>query len=82
MTTLDIEALRKSVADELRIPIDQITDTADFIDDLKVDSLGVVELALSLEREFGIVIPDEDLTKIRTLNSLREYVESHGAVTA
>jgi acyl carrier protein len=82
MATVDIETLRQAVSDELRIALDKITDDADFIEDLNVDSLGVVELALALERRFGIVIPDEDLKDIRTLRSLAEYAAAHEPVEA
>lgn len=45
--------------------------------DLCVDSLGVVELLLGLEEEFGIEIDDDDAAKIKTVKDTIDYVESH-----
>lgn len=47
------------------------------VDDLKADSLDVVELIMDLEQEFDIEIPDEELPKVRTVGDIIEYVEKH-----
>ncbi|HND11664.1 MAG TPA: acyl carrier protein, partial [Pseudomonadota bacterium] len=57
----DIEAKVKDiVCSQLEVSLDKVRPEASFIDDLKADSLAVVELVLELEQEFGIEIPDED----------------------
>jgi acyl carrier protein len=64
-----------------------IQDRADLIDELtplfgsmpELDSLAVVELAASLEEEFGFEIDDEDFTGevFETVGTLAEFVEQH-----
>lgn len=45
-------------------------------DDLRDDSLDVVELVMELEDEFGISVPEEDYEKIRTVGDAMKYIET------
>jgi len=65
------------ISGQLEIEADKIKPEASFTDDLKADSLAVVELVLALEEAFGIEIPDEDTEKIRTVQDAISYIESH-----
>ncbi|MCA9673184.1 MAG: acyl carrier protein [Myxococcales bacterium] len=65
------------ISKQLEIEADKIKPEASFTDDLKADSLAVVELVLALEEEFGIEIPDEDTEKIRTVQDAITYIEQH-----
>ena len=51
--------------------------SASFIDDLKADSLAVVELVLALEQQFGIEIPEEDTERLKTVGDAIGYIQSH-----
>lgn len=70
------EKLIKLISDELEIPRDKITLEATFGDDLEVDSLGVVEMLMALEDEFGIEIPDEEAEEIKTVGEAIDLVAS------
>lgn len=73
-----IEAKVKSlISQQLEVTEDQLELTASFVDDLKADSLAVVELVLALEQEFDIEIPDEDTEKIRTVGDALTYIKTH-----
>ena len=63
------------VSEQLGVSLEEITRTSSFIDDLKADSLDVVELVMSFEDEFGITIPDEDYEKIKTVGDAIDYIE-------
>ena len=54
--------------------INQIFYPQNFIDDLKADSLDLVELVMEFEDEFGITVPDDDYEKIRTVTDAIEYI--------
>ncbi len=51
--------------------------TASFTEDLKADSLAVVELVLALEEAFKIEIPDEDTEQIKTVQDAIDYIKAH-----
>ena len=74
----NIEAkVKEIVCAQLEVPPDKVVPSASFIDDLKADSLAVVELVLALEYEFGIEIPDEDTEQIKTVQDAINYITTH-----
>ena len=74
----DIEAKVKDIINrQLEVSPEKIVPDASFVDDLKADSLAVVELVLALEEEFGIEIPDEDTEQIKTVKNALDYIKSH-----
>ena len=76
MDRTEIEAkLTDLLVDELGIERDDITADAKFEEDLDVDSLGVVELLMALEDNFGVKIPDEEAEQITTVGEAIDLVE-------
>lgn len=63
------------VSEQLQTPKEEITREKSFIDDLKADSLDVVEMVMEFEDEFKITIPDEDYEKIKTVGEAIKYIE-------
>ncbi len=63
------------VSDQLDTPKDDISRESSFVDDLKADSLDIVELVMALEDEFDIKIPDEDYDKIKSVGDVISYIE-------
>ncbi|RPI83035.1 MAG: acyl carrier protein [Planctomycetaceae bacterium] len=62
------------VSEQLQVPKEEVTSDKSFIDDLKADSLDVVELVMEFEDEFKITIPDEDYEKIKTVGDAVKYI--------
>lgn len=63
------------VSEQLGVPKEEVNRAASFVDDLKADSLDVVELVMAFEDEFGITIPDDDYEKIQTVGDAIDYIE-------
>ena len=55
-----------------------VTDDKSFTDDLDVDSLSMVEVAMAAEEKFGVKIPDDDLPKLRTVGDAVNYIQTNG----
>ena len=60
------------------IKVDQIIPSASFVDDLDVDSLSMVEVAVAAEEKFGVRIPDADLVELKTVADAVAYIEKAG----
>jgi acyl carrier protein len=69
------EELRTLVSAIIEIPREKLTLEADFIDDLNVDSLRAIEIVAAFEKKYRIVIPEQDIPKIRNLGKLIEYTK-------
>lgn len=63
------------LAEQLGIPKAKITLDSKIVDDLGADSLDVVELLMQLEDATGKTVPDEEVTKIKTVGELVEVIE-------
>lgn len=78
MTPEEIESkVKELICQQLEVSEDQLKPESSFVDDLKADSLAVVELVLALEQEFDLEIPDEDTEQIKTVKNAVDYITSH-----
>ena len=64
--------VRRLVADYLGVSADELSPEVSLTDDLAADSLDLVELALALEGEFGIEVPERMIDDVRTYGDLVE----------
>ncbi len=69
------ETIQAVIANQLNIDVSQVTPEAEFVKDLGVDSLDIVELIMALEERFGIEIPDEQAEKIVNVGDVMRYIE-------
>ena len=69
------EKVAQILAEQLDVDVDEIKLTTDMVDDLGADSLDIVDLLMTLEDEFDIEIPDEDVEGVRTVGDLVKYLE-------
>jgi acyl carrier protein len=77
MDRAEIESrLRDVLVSELGLDADKINTAANFEQDLDVDSLGVVELLMAMEDEFGVKIPDDEAEHIHTVGEAIELVHT------
>jgi acyl carrier protein len=71
------ERVQKLIHTELNIPTDKITVNAHLFDDLNFDSLDAIEMVLTIETEFDIVIPDENIDELVTVQQLVTYIDAN-----
>ena len=72
-----LEAVKEILAKQLRVDIDTIDESTNIIDDLGADSLDVVEMLMTIEQEYDVVIPDEVITTLRTVGDVAVYIENN-----
>ena len=69
------EKVKEILCDQLDVEEDNITMESNIADDLGADSLDVVDMLMSLEDEFDIEIPDEEIENLKTVGQLVKYIE-------
>lgn len=74
-----LDRVRKLAAELYDLDASDITADSTIIDDIGVDSLGLVEGVLLLEEEFELDIPDEDSEQWRTVGDVVKYIEEKTA---
>lgn len=76
----DVLARLKELAVELlEIDESEVTPEASFMDDFGADSLDMIELLTAVEEAFKIEIPDEDASKLQTVQDAVNYVMAKAA---
>jgi acyl carrier protein len=79
-TKTDIQADLATIVEEIAgIPASQVQPEKEFIGDLDVDSLSMVEIVVAAEERFGVRIPDDDVKGLRTVGDAVDYIERASA---
>ncbi len=69
------DKVKDIIVDQLDVDEDKITMEASITEDLGADSLDVVDLIMSLEEEFDIKIPDEEVENVKTVGDIVKFIE-------
>lgn len=72
-----LEKIKVILSNQFDVDEDSITTETNIADDLGADSLDVVDMLMSLEDEFDVEIPDEEVENIRTVGELVTYIEEN-----
>lgn len=72
-----LEKVKMILSSQFDVEEDNITPDTNIADDLGADSLDVVDMLMSLEDEFDVEIPDDQIEKIRTVGELVAYIEEN-----
>ena len=74
-----VKQVKAIIVDKLGVEESEVTESANFTNDLGADSLDTVELLMELERVFGIKIPDEETSTIATVKDAIDKVKEKHA---
>jgi acyl carrier protein len=68
------------IVDEIAgVPADEVTPEKSFVDDLDIDSLSMVEIAVAAQDKFGVEIPDDQLKDLKTVQDVINYVHKNAS---
>ncbi|GAB2915329.1 hypothetical protein GCM10027047_11560 [Rhodococcus aerolatus] len=70
-------ALAEIIEEVVGIEAADVTREKSFVDDLDIDSLSMVEIAVQTEDKFGVKIPDEDLANLKTVGDAVDYIDKN-----
>ena len=72
-----IRGLITEIAEDMEIDNSKITDDGHFIKDMGLDSMALLEVLATMEKKFGITIPETEFPNIVTINKCAETVEKY-----
>lgn len=73
-----LEKVQEIIAEQLNLDAEEIKLETSFKDDLGADSLDLFEVVMSLEEEYDIEIPPEEVSNLNTVAEVIEYLKSKG----
>ena len=71
------EKIQKILAQQFDRDESEITEDTLIVEDLGADSLDVYELLMTIENEFELEVPDEEIENIRTVADVVNYIENN-----
>ncbi|MDY3119215.1 MAG: acyl carrier protein [Peptoniphilus sp.] len=71
------EKVLEIIAEQVNRSVDALDSSMDFVDDLNLDSIELVEIIMSVEDEFDLVIPEDKLEKVRTVGDVLDLLEAY-----
>jgi acyl carrier protein len=69
-----LAGLAEIVEEVAGVEADEVTADKSFVDDLDIDSLSMVEIAVQAEDRFEVKIPDAELANLKTVGDAVSYV--------
>ena len=71
------EKVKKLISEQLDVEESVVTEAASITDNLGADSLDVVDLVMSIEDEFSVEIPEDQVENIKTVGDIVKYIEDN-----
>lgn len=70
-----VEQIKDFMVNSFQIDRSRIVPEAHLIDDLELTSLDIVDIAMFIEEEYGIVLEEDDLSELTTVQSFMDLLE-------
>jgi acyl carrier protein len=77
-----LDGLGEIVEEIAGVPAAEVTPAKSFVDDLDIDSLSMVEIAVAAQDKFGVEIPDDQLKDLKTVQDVVNFVSKSAGSTA
>ncbi|MBQ3075738.1 MAG: acyl carrier protein [Clostridia bacterium] len=71
------EELKKILVEEMEVDAELVTPQAEFVNDLKLNSLDIADFVLICEEKFGAEVEEDQIHTILTVQDLCDYIEAH-----
>lgn len=71
------EKVKEIIVSQLDIPESELSMETNLIDDLKADSLDLVDMIISFEDEFDVEFPEDEADNFKTVGDIVNYLEAN-----
>lgn len=77
-----MQVMKDKAVEMLEVPPEAVQDDKSFVDDLEVDSLSLVEYTMELEDVFGVELPEDELTDLKTIGAFADLITAKTAAAS
>ena len=74
---MTFETVKKMIATQLKVDENAITPESRLVEDLKADSANVMVMIMDLEDNFGIMVEDDQIMKLKTVGDVVAYIDAN-----
>ncbi len=71
------DKIKAILVDQLDVDENKVTMEASITDDLGADSLDIADIVMSIEEEFNVEVPDDQLQNIKVVGDIVKYIEEN-----
>ena len=72
-----LDKVKEMLSNQLNIDIDKINENSRIVEDLMADSLDMIEMLMAFEEEFGLSIPDDKASELKTVGDIVKFIEEN-----
>ena len=70
------DKVRDIIANQLKVAPEKVTGAARLVEDLGADSANVMVLIMELEDQFNLMVEDDAITTLKTVDDVVKYIEA------
>ena len=70
------EKVKALISQQLKVPAEKVALDARLVEDLGADSANVMVLIMEVEDQFGIMVEDDAIMTLKTVDDVVKYIEA------
>ena len=74
---MTLDKVKEMLSNQLNIDIDKINEDSKIIEDLMADSLDMIEMLMAFDVEFGLSIPDDKASELKTVGDIVKFIDEN-----
>ena len=74
---MTLDRVKEMLSNQLNIDKDKINENSRVIEDLMADSLDMIEMLMAFEEEFGLSIPDDKASELKTVGDIVKFIDEN-----
>ncbi len=71
-----LDRVRELIARQMCIDVEKVSADSRIVEDIGADSLDIVEMLMTVEEEWNLIVEDDDMRGFTTVASVAEYIEN------
>ena len=74
---MTLDKVKEMLSNQLNIDVDKINENSRVVEDLMADSLDMIEMLMAFEEQFGLSIPDDKASDLKTVGDIVKFIDEN-----